>query len=149
VNPQAQLVFHSAASAAYAASHRASTAEYLAYLGPPLLILVAAVTVWYWRDLRVKSAGVTWAVLEALWQGTSSPSDTGFPSDTAATQGGSCAADFRSALGYWHPAAVVADTGQGTLLGRFLIGVLGQPAVKDGQLLAWRNALAENGTANC
>ena len=81
--------------------------------------------------------------LDALWQGTSSPSDT------AATQGGSCAAAFRSALGYWHPAAVVADTGQGTLLGRFLVGVLGQPAVKDGQLPAWRNALAENGTANC
>ncbi|HEX7161845.1 MAG TPA: hypothetical protein VF223_11500 [Trebonia sp.] len=322
VNPQAQLVFHSAASAAYADGHRASTAEYLAYLGPPLLILVVAVTVWYWRDLRVRSAGVTWAVLEALslgvngpllpfhwlqglplfgdmfpsrlsiladgaaaavlafgldlarsaaprtagplrravpvlvallavlpllprpaaaipgarvpagwdtvfaglavppdagvlvvplpysqqgeamlwqadtgqpaelvagwflgpnqsgnaddgywgpaftartvrclgtlWQSTSSPSDTS-PSDTAssdtaapgtATQGGSCAAAFRSALGYWHPAAVVADTGQETPLGRFLIGVLGQPPVRDGQLLAWRTAFAENGTAN-
>ena len=41
VNPQAQLLFHTASSAAYAASHGANAAEYLAYLGPPLLILVA------------------------------------------------------------------------------------------------------------
>ncbi len=73
VNPQAQLVFHTASSAAYAASHLAGTSEYLAYLGPPLLILVAAVTIWYWRDLRVRSAGVTWAVLEALSLGVNGP----------------------------------------------------------------------------
>ncbi len=57
VDPQAGLVFHTASSAAYAASHGASSAEYVAYLGPALLILVAAVTVWYWRDLRVRAAG--------------------------------------------------------------------------------------------
>ena len=73
VNPQAQLVFHTASSAAYAASHGANAAEYLAYLGPPLLILVAAVTIRYWRDLRVRAAAVTWAVLEVLSLGVNGP----------------------------------------------------------------------------
>ena len=73
VNPQAQLVFHTASSAAYADAHGALAAEYVAYLGPPLLLLVAAATVWYWADLRVRAAGVTWAVLEALSLGVNGP----------------------------------------------------------------------------
>jgi len=292
VNPQAQLLFHTASSAAYAASHGADAAEYLAYLGPPLLILVAAVTIWYWRDLRVRSAGVTWAVLEALSLGVNGPllpfhwlqalpllgdtfpsrlsvladgaaaavlafgldlawssvprtagfprraapavvallavlplvprpvaavpgarvpaawgavftrlrlppgadalvvplpysqqgeamlwqADTGQPAELVAgwflgpDQSGNaydafwgppftartahcvdaiwqgvnptsgCTVAFRSALGYWHPAAVVADTSAGTPLGVFLIRVLGEPAVREGQVLAWRTA---------
>ena len=292
VNPQAQLVFHTASSAAYAASHLAGSSEYLAYLGPPLLILVAAVTLWYWRDLRVRSAGVTWAVLEALSLGVNGPllpfhwlqalpllgdtfpsrlsvladgaaaavlafgldlawssvprtagfprraapavvallavlplvprpvaavpgarvpaawgavftrlrlppgadalvvplpysqqgeamlwqADTGQPAELVAgwflgpDQSGNaydafwgppftartahcvdaiwqgvnptsgCTVAFRSALGYWHPAAVVADTSAGTPLGVFLIRVLGEPAVREGQVLAWRTA---------
>jgi hypothetical protein len=290
VNPQAQLVFHTASSAAYAASHLAGSSEYLAYLGPPLLILVVAVTIWYWRDLRVRSAGVTWAVLEALSLGVNGPllpfhwlqalpllgdtfpsrlsiladgaaaavlafgldlawssvprtaglprraapavvallavlplvprpvaavpgarvpaawgavftrlhlppgadvlvvplpyalqgeamlwqADTGQPAElvagwflgpdlsgnaydafwgpaftaraarcvdaiwqgAAATSG--CTMAFRPALSYWHPAAVVADTSAGTPLGRYLIRVLGKPAIQDGQVLAWR-----------
>jgi hypothetical protein len=292
VNPQAQLVFHTASSAAYAASHGANRAEYVAYLGPPLLILVACVTVWYWRDLRVRAAAVTWAVLEALSLGVNSPmlpfhwlqglpllgdmlpsrlsimadgaaaavlafgldlalssvprtagplrraapavvallavlplvprpvaaitappvptgwdtvftrlhlpadasvlvvpapysqqgeamlwqADTGQPGELTAGwflgplpsgQGASaywgprftietvvcldtlwqgkatdrgCATAVRTALGYWHPAAVAADTGRGTPLGRFLTGILGKPTVQDGQMLAWRRA---------
>ncbi|MGH3290721.1 MAG: hypothetical protein ACRDP7_02830 [Trebonia sp.] len=290
VNPQAQLLFHTASSAAYAVSHRANTAEYLAYLGPPLLALVAGVAIWYWRDLRVRAAAVTWAVLEALSLGVNGPllpfhwlqglpllgdmlpsrlslvadgaaaavlafgldlalssvprtagplrraapvvvallavlplvprpvaaiaappvpagwdtvfsrlhlpadasvlvvpapysqqgeamlwqADTGQPGELtagwflgplpsgigassywgprftietvvcldalwlghAADRG--CAPAVRTALGYWHPAAVAADTGPGTPLGRFLIGILGQPAVQDGLMLAWR-----------
>ena len=73
VNPQAQLLFHTASSAAYAASHGADAAEYLAYLGPPLLILIVAVAIRYWRDLRVRAAAVTWAVLEALSLGVNGP----------------------------------------------------------------------------
>jgi hypothetical protein len=295
VNPQSQLLFHTGSSAAYAASHGADSAEYLAYLGPPLLIAVAGITIWYWRDLRVRAAGVTWLVLEALSLGVngallpfhwlqylpllgdmlpsrlslladgaaaavlafglglaasrvpgtagalrraapavvallavvplvprpvastvSAPvpagwdavftrlhlppaagvlvvplsyshqgdamlwqADTGQPgglvagwflgptptgrdtssfwgplftvqtvhclddlwrgtaSGTAAFDRG-CAAALRPALRYWHPAAVVADAGAGTPLGRFLTGQLGKPAAEDGQLLAWR-----------
>jgi hypothetical protein len=301
VSPQAGLYFHTASSAAYAAL-RANSSEYVAYLGPPLLVLVAGITVWYWRDLRVRVAGIIWLVMEALsigvngwwlpfhWLGglplfsdmfpmrmslladggaaavlafglylvwpaaprtagepraaswwrravplvvallavvplvprpvgvirgapvpagwnavftrlrlPSSASvlvvplpysqqgeamlwqaDTGQPSElvagwflgpgqsgqavtsywgprftvqtmsclSALWQGSapgaaferSCATVLRSALGYWHPAAVVADTGTGTPLARFLTGQLGQPAVQDGQLLAWRTA---------
>jgi hypothetical protein len=73
VNPQSQLLFHTAASAAYALSYRAATGEYVAYLGPPLLILVLLVTIRYWRDLRVRSAGFVWAVLEVLSLGVNSP----------------------------------------------------------------------------
>jgi hypothetical protein len=64
--------------------------------------------------------------LDALWQGT------------AAGQG--CATAVRSALSYWHPAAVAADTSPAAPLGRFLIGILGQPAVQNGQMLGWRSA---------
>jgi hypothetical protein len=290
VNPQAQLAFHTASSAAYAAAHGAASAEYVAYLGPPLLVLVAGATVWYWADLRVRAAGVTWAVLEALSLGVNGPllpfhwlqhlpllgdmipSRMSVPADAAAAAvlafgldlarsrvpgtagplrralpavvallavlplvprpvaaapgarvpagwdtvftrlrlppdasvlvvplpysqageamlwqadagrpgelvagwflgpgpsgragtsyygpryttgtvhcldalwrhavpGAVCAADLRLALRYWQPAAVVADTAPGTPLGRFLIGLLGKPAVQDGQLLAWR-----------
>jgi hypothetical protein len=64
--------------------------------------------------------------VDAIWQGVN------------ATSG--CAVAFRPALSYWHPAAVVADTSPGTPLGRFLIRVLGEPAIRDGQVLAWRTA---------
>jgi hypothetical protein len=304
VTPDDQLLFHTAASAAFADAHRALSAEYVAYLGWPLLVVVALVTIRYWRDLRVRCAGVVWAALEALslgvngtflpfhylqhlplfgdmfpsrmslladgaaaavlafgldlarsparrlglgtdepprtagplrravpvlvamlailplvprpvaavtgapvpagwntvftrlhlpqnasvltvplpysqqgeamlWQG-----DTGQPAELVAgwflgpdasghgddaywgpsfTDGtvlcldalwqgapasGGCATALRSALGYWHPAAVVADAGPGSPLGLFLVSVLGEPAVTDGQLLAWRIATA-------
>jgi hypothetical protein len=291
VNPQSQLLFHTASSAAYANSHQAMSAEYLAYLGPPLLIVTALITIWYWRDLRVRSAGVVWLVLEVLSLGVNSPllplhwlqglplvadmfpsrlsiladgaaaavlafgldlarssaprtagplrraapvavallailplvprpaaaipgaqvpagwdtvfarlhlpsnasalvvplpyslqgeamlwqADTGQPSELVAgwflgpdasghgydaywgpgytartvqcldalwrgpASISGCAIAFRLALGYWHPAAVVADTGPGTPLGQFLIKSLGAPAIQDGDLLAWRN----------
>jgi hypothetical protein len=64
--------------------------------------------------------------LDALWQGTVTGPSSG------------CATAVRSALKYWHPAAVVADTGPGSPLGRFLSTLLGKPAIQDGQLLAWR-----------
>jgi hypothetical protein len=292
VNPQAQLVFHTASSTAYAASHGATTAEYVAYLGPPLLILVACVSVWYWRDLRVRAAAVTWAVLEALSLGVNGPllpfhwlqalpllgdmlpsrlsivadgaaaavlafgldlalssaprtagplrraappvvallavlplvprpvaaitappvpagwdtvftrmhlpanasvlvvpapysqqgeamlwqADTGQPGELTAgwflgplpsgqaasaywgphftvetvvcldalwqgqAQERGCATAVRTALGYWHPAAVAADTGPGTPAGRFLTAILGKPTSQDGQMLGWRRA---------
>jgi hypothetical protein len=290
VNPQSELLFHTAASAAYAASNHAPSAEYVAYLGPPLLILAAIVTVWYWRDLRVRSAGVVWLALEVLSLGVNSPllplhwlqglpliadmfpsrmsiladggaaavlafgldltrscaprtagllrraapvavavlailplvprpvaaipgapvpagwntvftrlqlpqnasalvvplpysqqgeamlwqADTGQPAELVAgwflgpdasghgydayygpqfttrtvvcldalfkgpASINGCALAFQLALRYWHPGAVVADTGPGTPLGQFLIESLGAPTLRDGQLLAWR-----------
>jgi hypothetical protein len=43
----------------------------------------------------------------------------------------------RSALAYWRAAAVVAVTGPGSSLGRFLAGLLGRPSVRAGQVVAW------------
>jgi hypothetical protein len=66
VNPPAGLLFHTTSSAAYANAHGVLHGEYVAYLGWPLLVLVPLITVWYWRDLRIRAAGVTWAALELL-----------------------------------------------------------------------------------
>jgi hypothetical protein len=38
----------------------------------------------------------------------------------------------------WHASAIVAVTGAGSVLGRYLTGWLGPPAVRSGQVLAWR-----------
>ncbi len=288
-DPQAQVALHTASTAAYADTQGASSAEYLAYLGAPLLVLAAGATIWYWDVLRLRVAGVTWAALEALSLGVSGPlpfhwlqhlpllghvmpsrmsvpadaaaaallafwldlarsgapgtagrlrraapvaiallavlplvprpvaavpgaqvpagwdtvftqlhlapdasvlvvpapysqqgeamlwqADTGQPGELVAgwfsgpgpsghagtsywgprytTQsvfcldalwqgkdpGPGCARNLQLALGYWHPAAVVADTGPGTPLMRFLIGLLGAPDIRDGQLIGWR-----------
>ena len=61
VEPPYTLVFHTAASAA-AADHHVS--EYLGYLGWPLLVILVAGAVWFWPEARVRTAAVTWAVLE-------------------------------------------------------------------------------------
>jgi hypothetical protein len=66
VSPSAGLVFHTASSAAYAVGHGLIGSEYLAYLGWPLLVLLALIVIRYWGDLRVRAAGVIWAVLELL-----------------------------------------------------------------------------------
>ena len=297
VNPQSQLLFHTAASAAYASTHGAPGAEYVAYLGPPLLIVTFLAVLWYWRDLRVRTAGVVFVVLEALSLGVTRPwmpmywlrgmplvgdmfpsrisvlaagaaaaalafgldraivarpsadgqerpaslarrvipvviavlavlplvprpatglradplpagwgavfsrlnlpasagtmvvplpysqqgeamlwqADAGQPAELSAGwflgpgsagrgasgwwgppftgravhcldtlwrggqwPAGACATALRSSLAYWRPAAVVADTSPGSPLAKLLTGVLGQPAVEQGQLLAWR-----------
>jgi hypothetical protein len=292
IDPQAQLALHTASTAAYATAHGALSAEYVAYLGPPLLVLISGATIWYWDVLSVRAAGVTWAALEALSLGvngqvlplywlqhlpllgdmipsrmsvladaaaaavlafsldlfrsgiprTAGPprraapvvvallamlplvprpvaavpgapvpagwgtmfstlrlppdasvlvvpapysqqgeamlwqADSGQPGKLVAgwflgpgpsghavtsywgpryttgavhcldalwqdkNPGPGCARSLGLALRYWHPAAVVADTGPGTPLVRFLIGLLGEPTARDGQLLGWRTS---------
>ena len=63
VTPSASLLFHSRASAAAAAAQLVPS-EYLAYLGWPLIGVLVIAAVVFWRDLRVRAAAVTWAVLE-------------------------------------------------------------------------------------
>ncbi len=43
--------------------------ETYAYLGWPLLIAVAAATIWLWRDIRIRSAGISFALLELIGLG--------------------------------------------------------------------------------
>jgi len=47
-------------------------------------------------------------------------------------------AQLRAQLAAWHPAAVVAVTAESSVLGRYLTGLLGPPAVSDGGVLGWR-----------
>jgi hypothetical protein len=47
-------------------------------------------------------------------------------------------AQMRAQLAAWHPAAVVAVTGERSALGRFLTGLLGPPTVSTGGVLGWR-----------
>jgi len=64
VTPSGNVLFHTRASAAAAASGSSRLPEYLGYLGWPLLVVLVAAAIRYWRDPRVRVTAVTWAVLE-------------------------------------------------------------------------------------
>jgi len=64
VDPSSSLLFHTPASASVITHYDLGLAEVLAYLGWPLIIVLVVATVRYWRDPRVRAAGVTCAVLE-------------------------------------------------------------------------------------
>ena len=64
VTPSGALLFHTSASAAAAAAYPEPRPEYLAYLGWPLLIVLAVAAVCFWRDPRVRLTAVTFALLE-------------------------------------------------------------------------------------
>jgi hypothetical protein len=66
VTPSAYLLFHTAASAAAAASYQGGAPEYLAYLGWPLIAVLAVVTLSFWRQPAVRATAVTLAALELL-----------------------------------------------------------------------------------
>ena len=66
VTPPGNLLFHTPASAAAAARYPAHLTEYLAYLGWPLLVVLAAAAVCYWRHPPVRVMAMTFAVLELL-----------------------------------------------------------------------------------
>jgi len=64
-------------------------------------------------------------------------------SGAAARQAGSpspASAQVRAQIAAWHPAAVVAVTGERSALGRYLAGLLGPPQVSVGGVLGWRLA---------
>jgi hypothetical protein len=65
VTPPGSLLFHTTASATAAAADYATTlAEYLGYLGLPLLVVLVVAAVACWRDQKIRAAAVTCAVLE-------------------------------------------------------------------------------------
>ena len=71
VTPSGNLLLHTRASAAAAGGSPSSLADYLGYLGWPLLAVLVAAAIWYWRDPRVRATAVAWAVLELLSLGGS------------------------------------------------------------------------------
>ncbi len=66
VTPAGNMLLHTTSGAAAVARHPAYAAEYVAYLGYPLLVVLIIAAVRYWRDLRVRVAAVSCAVLEIL-----------------------------------------------------------------------------------
>jgi dTDP-glucose 4,6-dehydratase len=78
VTPSGALLFHTSASAAAAASYPEPLPEYLAYLGWPLLIVLAVAAVCFGRDPRVRLAAVTFALLELFSLGVVSETAGGW-----------------------------------------------------------------------
>jgi hypothetical protein len=74
VTPPGTLALHTASSAATAANYPSGLWENFGYLGWPLLVVLVAAAIWFWRDLRVRAAAVTWAVLELCALGSTSVS---------------------------------------------------------------------------
>ena len=66
VVPSSYLLFHTAGSAAAASRYQGHLPEYLGYLGWPLLIVLVAAAIGFWRRLPVRAAAVTCAVLEVF-----------------------------------------------------------------------------------
>jgi hypothetical protein len=66
VTPSRYLLFHTSSSAAAAARYQGGVPEYLAYLGWPLIAVLAVGTLAFWRRPAVRAAAVTLAVLDLL-----------------------------------------------------------------------------------
>jgi hypothetical protein len=66
VDPPGTLVFHTQASARVATRYALHLPEYLSYLGWPLIVVLLAAAIWFWRDLRVRACVVTCALLSLL-----------------------------------------------------------------------------------
>jgi hypothetical protein len=69
VTPSRFVLFHSMRSAYSAAYYPQPTPEYLAYLGVPLIVLLLAAIVVFWRYLPVRVAGIACVALEWLGLG--------------------------------------------------------------------------------
>jgi hypothetical protein len=66
VRPSSSMLLHTRGSAAFAANFQGKLPEYLGYLGWPMLIVLAVVTVLFWRRPAIRAVAVTFTVLEVL-----------------------------------------------------------------------------------
>jgi hypothetical protein len=67
VTPSSLMLVHTSGSAAFAANFQGALPEYLAYLGIPLIIVLLAATVCFWRRLPVvRALAVAWVLTEVL-----------------------------------------------------------------------------------
>jgi hypothetical protein len=64
VTPSNALLFHTTGMAAEAAGYPQPSTEYLAYLGWPLIVVLIAAAIFFWRHLAVRVTVVACAVLE-------------------------------------------------------------------------------------
>jgi hypothetical protein len=66
VVPSSYMFFHTAGSAAEAARYQGLLPEYLGYLGWPLIAVLAAGTIGFWRRLPVRACAVAFVMLEVF-----------------------------------------------------------------------------------
>lgn len=66
VTPSGELLLHTRASGAAAASYPARLPEYLGYLGWPLIVVLVAAAIRSWRVPQVRIAAITFAALEVF-----------------------------------------------------------------------------------
>jgi hypothetical protein len=64
VTPSSALLFHTSASAAAAQAYPQPEAEYLAYLGVPLILVLIVAAIYFWRRLPVRVTALSLAILE-------------------------------------------------------------------------------------
>jgi hypothetical protein len=64
VRPSSSMLLHTHGSAAFAAAFQGRLPEYLAYLGWPMLIVLALAAVVAWRQLAVRAVAITFVALE-------------------------------------------------------------------------------------
>ncbi|HXW46190.1 MAG TPA: hypothetical protein VEL03_15490 [Streptosporangiaceae bacterium] len=67
ITPARSVLLHTASTAHRAAYYPQPTPEYLAYLGIPLIIVLLAAIIYFWRDLTIRVAGLAGIALE--WMG--------------------------------------------------------------------------------
>jgi hypothetical protein len=70
VNPASSVVLHTHRTGVIANNYPQPLAEYLAYLGIPMIILLLVAVVYFWRQLPIRVAGLTCLVLEWLGMGS-------------------------------------------------------------------------------
>jgi hypothetical protein len=69
VTPGSSVVLHSSGTAWSVDRYPQPLPEYLAYLGVPLIILLLAAIIYFWRNLTIRVAGITCVLLEWLAMG--------------------------------------------------------------------------------
>ncbi len=66
VEPSSLMLLHTSGTADTAARFQGQAPEYLGYLGWPLLIVLVAASVWWWRRPAIRALAVTWVFLDAF-----------------------------------------------------------------------------------
>jgi hypothetical protein len=70
VNPASTVLLHTHATGVIANNYPQPMPEYLAYLGVPMIILLLAAIVYFWRHLPIRVLGITSILLEWLGMGS-------------------------------------------------------------------------------
>jgi hypothetical protein len=69
INPSSNVLLHTTTTGTIANYYPQPLPEYLAYLGVPLIIVLLAAIVYFWKHLPIRVAGLTCIVLEWLGMG--------------------------------------------------------------------------------